>query len=87
MGCGLPVASAVLTEIFPEGYTVMDCHLLETLGYPRQDVHFYEDLLPLFDHVVSAGTAPGQAEVASTPSRSLDRSVPMVRKPMRTQGM
>ena len=75
MGCGLPVASAVLTEIFPERYTVMDCHVLEALGYPRQDVHFYEDFLAFCNHIIAAGAVPGQADVDSTPLRSLDRSL------------
>ena len=74
-GVDLPVASAILTAIFPERYTVMDCHVLEALGYPRQDVHFYEDFLAFCDHVVAAGAAPEQADVSATPLRSLDRAL------------
>jgi hypothetical protein len=74
-GVDLPVASAILTAIFPERYTVMDCHVLEALGYPRQDVHFYEDFLAFCNHIVAAGAVPGQADVASTSLRSLDRSL------------
>ncbi len=74
-GVDLPVASAILTAIFPERYTVMDCHVLEALGYPRQDVHFYEDFLAFCNHIVASGAVPRQADVASTPLRSLDRSL------------
>src|SRR5215472_10945074 len=31
-GVDLPVASAILTAIYPERYTVMDCHVLEALA-------------------------------------------------------
>src|SRR5579864_2524627 len=37
-GVDIKAASAILTAIFPERYTVMDCSVLEALGHPRQDV-------------------------------------------------
>jgi hypothetical protein len=74
-GVDLPIASAILTAIFPERYTVMDCYVLEALGYPRQDVHFYEDFLAFCDHVVTSGAMPEQADVAGRPLRSLDRAL------------
>jgi hypothetical protein len=74
-GVDLPVASAILTAVFPERYTVMDCHVLEALGYPRQDVHFYEDFLAFCNHVVASGAAPDQGDVAGTPLRGLDRAL------------
>ena len=74
-GVDLPVASAILTAIFPERYTVMDCHVLEALGYPRQDVHFYEDFLAFCNHMVAAGAVPQQGELAGTPLRGLDRAL------------
>ena len=70
-GVDLPVASAILTAIFPERYTVMDCHVLEALGYPRQDVHFYEDFLAFCKHVLAAGAGAQQGD-AGTPLRALD---------------
>lgn len=72
-GVDLPVASAILTAIFPERYTVMDCHVLEALGYPRQDVHFYEDFLAFCNHVVAASAVPD--DLPGTPLRSLDRAL------------
>src|SRR3954469_5828031 len=74
-GVDLPVASAILTAVFPDRYTVMDCHVLEALGYPRQDVHFYEDFLAFCNHVVAAGAVREQAEDPATPLRSLDRGL------------
>ena len=70
-GVDLPVASAILTAIFPERYTVMDCHVLEALGYPRQDVHFYEDFLAFCKHVLAAGAGPQPGD-AGAPLRTLD---------------
>lgn len=74
-GVDLPVASAILTAIFPERYTVMDCHVLEALGYPRQDVHFYEDFLAFCNHVVAAGAVADQTGTPEMPLRSLDRAL------------
>lgn len=74
-GVDIPVASAILTAIFPERYTVMDSHVLEALGYPRPDVHFYEDFLSFCNHIVAAGAVPEQTDVPGTPLRSLDRAL------------
>ena len=76
-GVDLPVASAILTAIFPERYTVMDWRVLEALGYPRQDVHFYLDFLAYCkDLAAGDGTLPAQSSVTgSTPLRSLDRAL------------
>ena len=74
-GVDLPVASAILTAIFPERYTVMDCHVLQALGYPRQDVQFYEDFLSFCNHMVTAGAVPEQGVEAEMPLRSLDRAL------------
>ena len=75
-GVDIKVASAILTAIFPERYTVMDCHVLEALGYPRQDEHFYEQFLAFCNQVVASGAVPTQNDVPnSTPLRSLDRAL------------
>src|SRR3954471_2131104 len=74
-GVDLPVASAILTAIFPERYTVMDCHVLQALGYPRQDVQFYEDFLAFCNHMVTAGAVPEHGVEAEMPLRSLDRAL------------
>jgi hypothetical protein len=74
-GVDLPVATAILAAIYPERYTVMDCHVLEALGFPRQDVHFYEDFLVFCNHVIASGAVSEQRDVTSTPLRSLDRAL------------
>jgi hypothetical protein len=73
-GVDLPVASAILTAIFPERYTVMDCQVLEALGYPRQDIQFFEDFLAFCNHMVAAGAVAQGAE-SEMPLRSLDRAL------------
>ena len=74
-GIDIPIASAILTAIFPERYTVMDCRVLEAMGYPRQDLHFYEDFLDFCKHVVASGAVGTQPDLALTPLRSLDRAL------------
>ena len=74
-GVDLPVASAILTAIYPEHYTVMDCHVLEALGYPRPDINFYEDFLSFCNHVVASGAVPEQVDVQGAPLRCLDRAL------------
>jgi hypothetical protein len=74
-GVDLPIASAILTAIFPERYTVMDCQVLEALGYPRQDIQFYEDFLAFCNHMVAAGAVPEQGTEADMPLRRLDRAL------------
>ncbi len=74
-GVDLTVASAILTAIFPERYTVMDYQVLQALGYPRQDVQFYEDFLAFCHHMVAAGAVPEQSAEAENPLRSLDRAL------------
>ena len=74
-GVDLPVASAILTAVFPERYTVMDCHVLHALGYPRQDIRFYEDFLSFCNHMVAAGAVPERGTDAEMPLRRLDRAL------------
>jgi hypothetical protein len=72
-GVDIKVASAILTAIFPERFTVMDCSVLEALGYPRQDVRFYEDFLDFCKHVAASGAIP--ADGVDLPLRTLDRAL------------
>jgi hypothetical protein len=74
-GVDLPVASAILTAIFPERYTVMDCRVLEALGYPRQDIRFFEDFLSFCHHMVAAGAVAADPADSEMPLRSLDRAL------------
>lgn len=79
-GIDLPVATAILTAIFPERYMVMDFHALETLGQARHDVDFYADYLiycrRLAERAVEHGTVhPQEGLPAPTALRSLDRAL------------
>jgi len=75
-GVDVPIASAILTAIFPERYAVMDCRVLEALGYPRQDVQFYEDFLGYCRRLVNTGVVPGKCDnPEETPLRNLDRAL------------
>ena len=75
-GVDVPIASAILTAIFPERYSVLDCRVLEALGYPRQDIQFYEDFLAFCRRLVNSGVVPGQGAVGDdTPLRNLDRAL------------
>ena len=75
-GVDIKVASAILTAIFPERYTVMDCTVLEAVGYPRQDVHFYEDFLDFCNQLVASGVVPAHSDApGSTPLRYLDQAL------------
>jgi len=75
-GVDLPVASAILTAIFPERYTVMDWQVLEALGYPRQNGSFYEQFLACCQQLVANGPQAAQNDMpGSTPLRMLDRAL------------
>jgi hypothetical protein len=75
-GVDLPVASAILTAIFPERYAVMDYHSLETLGQPRHDVAFYEEYLAYCRQLAGHGTVQPQGDLpAPTTLRSLERAL------------
>ncbi len=75
-GVDVTIASAILTAIFPERYTVMDCPVLEALGHPRQDVQFYEDFLAFCRRLVNTGAVPRQSDnPEETSLRNLDRAL------------
>ena len=75
-GIDLPLASAILTAIFPERYTVMDYHALETLGQPRHDVEFYEQYLEFCRNLAAHNAVTAQPDLpAPTPLRSLERAL------------
>ena len=44
-GVGVPMASAILTAIFPDRYTIIDFRALEALGHRAVEVEFYEEYL------------------------------------------
>ena len=75
-GVDLPVASAILTAIFPERYTVLDYRALEALGHSRHNVHFYEEYLDFCKRLAESNIVSPQCELpAPTPLRALDRAL------------
>jgi len=75
-GVDLPVASAILTAIYPERYTVLDFRVLEALGHARHDVHFYEEYLAFCKRLAESNIVQPQSDLpAPTPLRTLDRAL------------
>jgi hypothetical protein len=73
-GVGIPVASAILTAIYPERYTVIDFRALETLGYT--DVTFYIAYLDFCRDLAKQDLVPAQIDLpAPTKLRALDRAL------------
>jgi hypothetical protein len=80
VGVGIPMASAILTAIFPERYTVIDFRALEALGHKPESVDFYEEYLT-FCRSLAADLAqrgvihPQKDHSAPTVLRALDRAL------------
>ena len=75
-GVAVPVASAILTAIFPDRYTVIDFRTLEALGYPPISVKFYEDYLTFCKKLVESEIVRAQDSLpAPTALRALDRAL------------
>ena len=75
-GVGLPVASAILTTIYPDRYTVIDFRALESLGYFPQDDLFYLRYLDYCRTLAQKNIVPPQMSYpAPTALRALDRAL------------
>lgn len=75
-GVDITVASAILAAIYPERYTVLDFRVLEALGQPRHDVHFYEEYLAFCNRLAESNIVKPQNELpGATPLRTLDRAL------------
>jgi hypothetical protein len=75
-GVDIPVASAILTAIFPERYTVLDFRALEALGYARRDVRFYEEYVAFCKRLAESNVVTPQSELpAPTSLRTLERAL------------
>jgi hypothetical protein len=75
-GVGLPVASAILTAIFPHRYTVIDFRALEALGHDAAGIEFYRQYLEFCRELAESGTVHPQADCpAPTTLRALDRAL------------
>jgi len=75
-GVDIPVASAIMTAIYPERYTVLDFHALEALGHARHDVEFYVEYNDFCRSLAARGIVKPQENLpAPTPLRALDRAL------------
>jgi hypothetical protein len=73
-GVAIPVASAILTAIYPDRYTVIDFRALEALGYFPHDEMFYIAYLDFCRNLADA-MKPQQNLPAPTKLRALDRAL------------
>lgn len=75
-GVDIPVASAILSAIYPERYTVLDFRALEALGHARHDVRFYEEYLAFCKRLAESNIVQAQSDLpAPTPLRTLERAL------------
>jgi hypothetical protein len=75
-GIDLPIASAILTAIAPERYTVLDFRALEALGHARHDVEFYEEYLAFCKHLADCRMIEPQTNLPGpTPLHALERAL------------
>ncbi len=75
-GIDIPLASAILTAIFPERYSVLDFRALEALGHARHDVHFYEEYLAFCKRLAESNIVKPQSNLpGAAPLRTLDRAL------------
>lgn len=75
-GVDVPMASAILSAVFPERYIELSFEDLEALGQPRQDIRFYEDYLDFCRHLADTGAVKSQDGLpGQTPLQALDRAL------------
>ncbi|MGA2217353.1 MAG: hypothetical protein ABSG51_04660 [Terracidiphilus sp.] len=75
-GIDLPIASAVLTVIEPERYTVLDFRALEALSHARHNVEFYVEYVAFCKHLVNCGVIRPQPDLPGPSSlHALERAL------------
>lgn len=79
-GVGIPVASAILTTVFPDRYTVIDFRALEALGHDRAGIEFYRQYVEFCQSKAKALADRGiiraqSGQPAETELRTLDRAL------------
>jgi hypothetical protein len=80
VGVGIPMASAILTTIFPDLYTVIDFRALEALGHDQAGIEFYRQYLDYCRSQAKALAGRGAIHIqsgypAETELRTLDRAL------------
>jgi hypothetical protein len=75
-GVDVPMASSILSTIFPERYIELDFEDLEALGQVRQDIRFYEEYLSYCRMIADKGIVQPQEQLPGpTPLHALDRAL------------
>ena len=75
-GVDLPMASTILSVIFPEKYIELDYQDLEALGQRRRDIQFYEEYLAYCRGLAHRGLVQPQDELPGpTQLHALDRAL------------
>jgi hypothetical protein len=75
-GIDLPIASAILTAISPERYTVLDFRALEALGHARHNVEFYVEYVAFCKHLADCGIVRAQGNLPGpTALHALERAL------------
>ena len=80
IGVGIPVASAILTTMFPDQYTVIDFRALEALGHDQAGIEFYRQYLEFCRSQAKALADHERIRIqsgfpAETELRTLDRAL------------
>jgi hypothetical protein len=75
-GIDLPIASAILTAIAPERYSVLDFRALEALGHARHNVEFYVEYVAFCKHLADCGIVKEQPNLPGpTALHALERAL------------
>jgi len=75
-GIDLPIASAILTAIFPERYAVLDFRTLEALGHARHNIDFYAEYVASCQKLASTGLVKAQKDLPGpTNLHALERAL------------
>ncbi len=75
-GVDLPLATSIMSAIYPDKYIELEMGDLEALGQARQDVRFYQEYLAFCRRLVDLGIVKPQSELPGpTPLHALDRAL------------
>ncbi|MFZ0743989.1 MAG: hypothetical protein WAM85_06265 [Terracidiphilus sp.] len=75
-GIDLAIASAILTAIAPERYSVLDYRALEALGHARHDVEFYAEYVAFCRRLAERELVKPQADLPGPTSlHALERAL------------
>jgi len=75
-GVDISIATAILTAIYPERYTVLDYRALEALGHARHNAEFYAEYNAFCRRLAECGMVKAQEDLpAPTALHALERAL------------